>query len=389
MRYRRCTYKVAFGTRDGDHRAWEQPKPAVHDRLEHRLRVRRRTSDHAEHLRGRGLPLERLLGLVEQAHVLDRDYRLVGEGLEQRDLVIGERRGLRRRNDDRADEVSLAQHRRPRQCRASRRPVQHPRAGTPGPRARRGLVTVARVRTARPATVPRSARPRAMIVARYSRSSGVVHAPRQLPMWSSSPSKVNDHALIAATEPLRARRDRVEDRLQVALRPADDLQDLGGRGLPLERFLGLVEQARVLDGDHRLVGEGLEERDLIVRERGLPRHGDRADRFRAPDHRYDQKRLVAGDTREFARRYGEIGIVLQVVDVDDAAFPDGNCSEMFAIERHREYLPRERPAFFRPVVLGDEVHQAAFHPHRCAVHGTAQSHRAFHDRIEDRLRVGR
>ena len=33
--------------------------------------------------RGRRLPLERLLGLVEQAHVLDRDHRLVGEGLEQ------------------------------------------------------------------------------------------------------------------------------------------------------------------------------------------------------------------------------------------------------------------------------------------------------------------
>ena len=57
----------------------------------HRLHVGRRAADDAQHLGGRRLPLERLLGLVEQAHVLDRDHRLVGEGLEQRDLLVGER----------------------------------------------------------------------------------------------------------------------------------------------------------------------------------------------------------------------------------------------------------------------------------------------------------
>ena len=44
------------------------------------------------------------------------------------------------------------------------------------------------------------------------------------------------------------------------------LQDLRGRRLPLERFLGLVEQARVLDRDHRLLGEGLDHRDVSRRE---------------------------------------------------------------------------------------------------------------------------
>ena len=33
--------------------------------------------------------LQRLFGLVEQAHVLDRDHRLVGEGLDQADLPLG------------------------------------------------------------------------------------------------------------------------------------------------------------------------------------------------------------------------------------------------------------------------------------------------------------
>src|SRR5262249_60150888 len=36
-----------------------------------------------------------LLDFVEQAHVLDRDHRLVGEGGEQLDLLVGERRDLR------------------------------------------------------------------------------------------------------------------------------------------------------------------------------------------------------------------------------------------------------------------------------------------------------
>ena len=41
-----------------------------------------------------GLALERFFCLVEQAHVLDRDRRLIGEGLEERDLLLGERTNL-------------------------------------------------------------------------------------------------------------------------------------------------------------------------------------------------------------------------------------------------------------------------------------------------------
>ena len=41
-----------------------------------------------------------LLDLVEQPHVLDRDHRLVGEGLEQRDLLLGERPHFHAAKDD-------------------------------------------------------------------------------------------------------------------------------------------------------------------------------------------------------------------------------------------------------------------------------------------------
>src|SRR5215831_666036 len=54
-----------------------------------------------------------------------------------------------------------------------------------------------------------------------------------------------------------------EYRLKLAGRTADDLQDFGSCGLLLQRLaqlacsrLHLIEQAHVLDRDHRLVGEG-------------------------------------------------------------------------------------------------------------------------------------
>src|SRR5262245_32542598 len=70
---------------------------------------------------------------------------------------------------------------------------------------------------------------------------------------------------------------RIEYFLHVERRPADDLQNVGGgsllfqgfRQLALARLLSL-EQSRVLNGDHRLVGEGLDQRDLLVIERRDP-----------------------------------------------------------------------------------------------------------------------
>ena len=60
---------------------------------------------------------------------------------------------------------------------------------------------------------------------------------------------------------------RVEHRLQIEGRAADDLEHVGGGGLLLERFAQLVEQARVLDGDDGLVGEVRHQLDLLVGER--------------------------------------------------------------------------------------------------------------------------
>src|ERR1043166_5752151 len=52
--------------------------------------------------------------------------------------------------------------------------------------------------------------------------------------------------------------------LKIEGRAADDLEDVGSGGLLLERFAQFIEQACVLDGNHRLVGEGGHQFDLLV-----------------------------------------------------------------------------------------------------------------------------
>src|SRR5262249_8706643 len=59
----------------------------------------------------------------------------------------------------------------------------------------------------------------------------------------------------------------VHDGLKIGRRARDHPQDLGRRRLLLQRLLRLIEQSDVLDRDHRLAGERLEERDLIVGKR--------------------------------------------------------------------------------------------------------------------------
>ena len=67
---------------------------------------------------------------------------------------------------------------------------------------------------------------------------------------------------------------RIEHRLQIERRAADDLEHVGGRGLHLQRLgevararLHLVEQPHVFDRDDGLVGEGRDQLDLALRER--------------------------------------------------------------------------------------------------------------------------
>ena len=75
------------------------------------------------------------------------------------------------------------------------------------------------------------------------------------------------------------------------IEPLMTLQHLGGGRLALERLPGLVEQARVLDRDHRLVGEGLRQGDSWRRKRRLARAArSAAERLAVTQHRHGQSR---------------------------------------------------------------------------------------------------
>src|SRR3984893_19133765 len=52
---------------------------------------------------------------------------------------------------------------------------------------------------------------------------------------------------------------RIKHGLQIESRAADDLEHVGGGGLPLQRFAQLPEQPRILDGNNGLVGKVLDE----------------------------------------------------------------------------------------------------------------------------------
>ena len=66
--------------------------------IKHRLKLAGRAADNAENFRGRGLLFKRFGGssreFVQQAGVLNRDDRLLGEVRDKFDLFVGERANL-------------------------------------------------------------------------------------------------------------------------------------------------------------------------------------------------------------------------------------------------------------------------------------------------------
>src|SRR5262249_35685633 len=93
-----------------------EARHALGGHVGHRLDVRQQATDDVEHLAGRGLVFESLgqllrarLHLIEQPHVLNRDHRLVGEGLNQLDLLIGERLYGPSYERNHANRISFAQ----------------------------------------------------------------------------------------------------------------------------------------------------------------------------------------------------------------------------------------------------------------------------------------
>mmetsp|Transcript_70472 Transcript_70472/g.166163 ORF Transcript_70472/g.166163 Transcript_70472/m.166163 type:complete len:439 (-) Transcript_70472:517-1833(-) len=232
-----------------------------HDAVEHGLHVGRRAADHLQHLgSGRLLP-QGLLGVVEQPHVLDRDDRLVREGLQQLDLLRAEVTRLGPRDGDLAEHRAIAQQRHrghgPEAARQGNLPIGGCRARV-GQHVGKldGLTGDLRVERIGLAQVDPGG-PALQRLAVLSTHVGERHHPRALPVPAP------DRRRVPVQQPAGAAGNRVQHRLNIVRRLGDDLEDLGGGGLALQRVLGLVEQPHVLDADHRLVGEGLRQRDVL------------------------------------------------------------------------------------------------------------------------------
>src|SRR5262244_3569819 len=190
--------------------------------------------------------------------------------------------------------------------------------------------------------------------------------------------------------------NRIEYRLYVRLRAADDTQDVAGRGLRVERRpqltvarLQLREQAHVLDRDDGLVGEGLQELDLAIGERpGLgARHLDDADGSTLPQHG-DEEAASPAD-----RAAQGLMLVLRVeVDigyVDNRALEDRPACKEGPGWARREYAMRCLEGLRSVVVLGDKIEQLAVELIERAEESAAQPHRAADDRVKNRLGIGR
>src|SRR4051794_35207254 len=97
--------KLAVKSVDKAELCFAQTGGALRDHIKHWLPIGGRAADNAKHIAGRRLVLQRLCGLpcpllhlLEKADVLDRNYGLVGKGLDEFDLAVGEGPGFRSRH---------------------------------------------------------------------------------------------------------------------------------------------------------------------------------------------------------------------------------------------------------------------------------------------------
>ncbi len=378
-----------------------QPGRVLDQGLEHRLQIERRAADHLEHFAGRGLLLqgEPQLGvprlqLGEQADVLDRDHRLVGEGLEQRHLPLAEEASLGATEGDRADGRTLADQRHAEgrsMAEATRDLAPHREVRPLGLHV--GHVDGARVEHR--ATVGRLAVDRNGELAEASAKNRAMMGDEQELVAVAA----EDAHVLRLAQARRALRHGVEHGLDVGRRARDNAQDLGGRRLLLQR-LGeggvpgseLAEQPRVLDRDHGLVGERLEQRELGRREpAGLGAgHPDHASDGVPAEHRHVHDRAEPAQLGVLAdpRAPGQVGVhVGNVLHHPGQRRPAFGC--VLGRRVRRPELGQEGlAAAGQTTPRRDHAEEPAFVPEHRDRPGPEQPHRTVGDGLEDRLDVG-
>ena len=276
------------------------------------------------------------LQLGEQPHVFDGDDGLVGEGLEQLDLLVGKWSCGFPADRDRSNGM-LRPAASARQGRIrSRWHARAPEARTPGPHVCRGYG-----RWCGSGWRGWGCRlPALDATGTHHDSSGRAFlGPRDEKQQDGSASPCERGRSVHNLASHRAEGaggDAVEHRLDIVGGARDDTQDLARRRLLLEGLrqvlvtgLQLLEQAHVLDGDHGLVGEGLlgagiwgvrrthraPSRWTTIAPTGSPSTAAAAPPRLSPES--------GGDGRRRARRSGSAGARLRVMDRHRRSFADG------------------------------------------------------------------
>src|SRR5262249_48455670 len=151
-------------------------------------------------------------------------------------------------------------------------------------------------------------------------------------------------AELPTTEPLGALNDRLEYWLNVGRGAGNYAEDFARGRLLLQRLrqigvagLQLPEQRQVLDGDEGWVGEGLQQRDLVIGEPARLTAGntDRPDGLVVAQHRHDDLAPEATNTGKDVQR-GKSGIAVGIRDVKRHAFADGVRVRPLESQRLRE-----------------------------------------------------
>ena len=222
-----------------------QTNGAFYDRFEDRLRVGRRAADDLEDFGRRGLPLQRLPGLVEQAHVLDRDHGLRGERLDQRDVSLVENLRFVMRGTDGADHLAIAQH--GREDHGIESEIARELLGSGG---RRGIVDDRRILQGllhehRQATDGALVE-RARVALDQLLETRLAVDRRHV---DDAVAQNLDHREARAEQAQQVAHDCIENGPGIGHRTADGCEDFRGCGLLLQRLLGLVvRMAQLLFG---------------------------------------------------------------------------------------------------------------------------------------------
>jgi hypothetical protein len=151
-----------------------------------------------------------------------------------------------------------------------------------------------------------------------------------------------------------------------------------------QRLLGLVEEANVLDRDHRLVGEGLEQ--LTCFSGNAPtsasRHADRADDLPLAEHGHAQQAAITRLLR--AGPGGIVGILEHVRDQHRSASRTARGDHGVIAGRQRIRRVDRRHLLRRRAMEGGDVDQSAVEPSHRAHHRVAQ----LHDRLAIASKTG-